>query len=122
MNRALLALLLLGAAGCWMTGAGCRARGASGEPQVVSCEALCKRSFVTCPVEVIVAAGSTRPERVEALRATGAFEQIQEAGQRACLSDCNKKKGRGSDAGRINACLAKEGCEEFARCLGGVLR
>lgn len=84
-----------------------KARQKARRAQKVDCAQLCTRSFKRCAAEVVVAAGNTKPERVAALKATGAFEKIQSVGYEACLRDCNKKQGRGSDAGRINECLAK---------------
>jgi len=99
-----------------------KARQRARRAQKVDCDRLCTRSFKRCAVEVLVAAGKTKPERVAALQATGAFEKIQSYGYKACLRDCNTKKGRGSDASRINACLAKRGCKPFAECIQAVVQ
>ena len=99
-----------------------KARRKARQAQKVDCVKLCTRSFKTCATEVVVAAGNTKPERVAALQATGAFEKIQSVGYEACMRDCKKKQGRGSDAGRINACLAKKGCHAFAECIRRVVQ
>lgn len=99
-----------------------KARHKARRAQKVDCDRLCTRSFKECPVEVVVAAGNTKRERVAALKAAGVFERVQALGHAACLRDCKKKQGRGSDAGRINACLAKQGCKLFAECIKKVVQ
>jgi hypothetical protein len=89
---------------------------------VVDCARLCARSFQECAVEVAVATGKVKRERVAALQAAGVFEKVQSYGHGACLRDCREKQGRGSDAGRINACLAKSGCGPFAECIKRVVQ
>jgi hypothetical protein len=88
----------------------------------VDCARLCARSFQECAIEVAVATGKVKRERVAALQAAGVFEKVQAHGHGACLQDCQKKQGRGSDAQRINACLAKSGCEPFAECIKRVMQ
>ncbi len=90
--------------------------------QKVDCARLCARSFNECALEVVVATGRLKPERVAALKAAGVFEKFQTLGYGACLRDCKKKQGRGSDAGRINDCLAQKGCLPFARCIKKVIQ
>ena len=99
-----------------------KARQKARRAQKVDCEKLCTRSFKSCAVEVVVAAGKMKRERVVALQAAGAFEKIQSYGFEACLADCKKKRGRGSDAGRINTCLAQKGCQPFAECIRKVVQ
>ncbi len=90
--------------------------------QTVDCTRLCTRSFKKCSLEVVVATGRLKPERVAALKAAGVFEKFQRLGYEACLRDCNKKQGRGSDAARINDCLAQKGCMPFADCIKKVIQ
>lgn len=122
MHRFLLLIALLGVAVAPACDRGRKARQKARRAQRVECARLCDRSFKECPVEVLVAAGRIRPERVAALRASGAFDKIQSVGRQACLRDCKKKEGRGSDAPRINACLAKKGCKPFADCISRVVQ
>lgn len=122
MNKALVLAALAGLVLAPACGGARKSRQKARRAQKVDCVQLCTRSFKSCAAEVVVAAGNTKPERVAALQATGAFEKIQSVGYEACLRDCKKKQGRGSDAGRINECLAKKGCDPFAKCIRSVVQ
>jgi len=117
-------LALVGAVGV-VGGLGCdserKAQQRARRAQKVDCARLCARSFNKCALEVVVATGKLKPERVAALKAAGVFEKFQTLGYEACLRDCKKKQGRGSDAARINDCLAQKGCMPFAACIKKVI-
>jgi hypothetical protein len=113
------AMGLLLAPGC---GDARKARRKARRAQKVDCVRLCTRSFQKCALEVVVATGRLKPERVDALKAAGVFAKFQTLGYEACLRDCNKKQGSGSDAARINDCLAQKGCMPFADCIKKVIQ
>ncbi len=122
MNKLLALVVLLGVTGAVACDGARKARKKARLSHKVDCVKLCTRTFKKCPAEVVVAAGKMTTKRLESLKAAGAFERIQSLGYDACLRDCNKKKGRGSDVGRINTCLKKVGCKPFAECIKEVIQ
>jgi hypothetical protein len=83
----------------------------------VDCKKMCEKTFKECVGEVLVASGKMDQAKIDMIKKVGAFEKVQKAGYGACIKDCKKKKGFGSDAGEINKCLKKKNCKEYADCI-----
>jgi len=83
----------------------------------VDCEKMCTKTFKECVGEVLVASGKMDQAKLDMIKKAGAFQKVQDAGYGACVKDCKKKKGFGSDAGEINKCLEKKTCADYAKCI-----
>jgi hypothetical protein len=83
----------------------------------VDCQMMCNKTFMLCVGEVLVATGKVSPDRIRQIQQAGAWHKVQQAGYTACMKDCAKKKGFGSDAVEINKCLALSGCTQYAQCI-----
>ena len=83
----------------------------------VDCDKMCSKTFKDCVGEVLVASGKMDQKKIDLIKKAGAFKKVQEAGYSACMKDCKKKKGFGSDAGKINKCLEKKDCKSYADCI-----
>ena len=83
----------------------------------VDCEKMCEKTFKECVGEVLVASGKMDQAKIDMIKKAGAFKKVQDAGYGACIKDCKKKKGFGSDAGEINKCLKAKDCKEYAKCI-----
>lgn len=83
----------------------------------VDCDKMCTRTFKECVGEVMVGSGKMTKKQLELVKKAGALKKMQEKGYEACMKDCKKKKGIGSDAGKINKCLKKSNCKEYADCI-----
>lgn len=51
------------------------------------------------------------------IKKVGALKKVQDAGYAACVKDCKRKKGFGTDAAEINKCLKLETCDAYAKCI-----
>ncbi len=92
--------------------------GASGCSKLkVDCEKMCAKTFKECVGEVLVASGKMDQAKIDLIKKAGAFKKVQDAGYSACIKDCKKKKGFGSDAAAINKCLDKKDCKAYADCI-----
>ena len=83
----------------------------------VDCEKVCERTFKECVADVLIATKKVDSKKMEMIKKVGKIEQVKAAGHKACVKDCKKKKGFGSDAGEINKCMKIKDCKEFAKCM-----
>ncbi|MFH2010763.1 MAG: hypothetical protein ABI333_29450 [bacterium] len=88
----------------------------------VDCNRMCTRTFNECVGEVLVASGKMDSKKIDLIKKAGAFKKVQDAGYGACMNDCDRKKGFGSDAGKINKCLEKKDCKSYADCIKAVIK
>ncbi len=92
--------------------------GASGCSNLkVDCDKMCGKTFKECVGEVLVASGKMDKAKIDQIKKMGALKKVQEAGYGACMKDCKKKKGFGSDASQINKCLKEKDCKKYAECI-----
>ena len=83
----------------------------------VDCDKMCSKTFKECVTEVMLASGKMTEKQMKLVKKAGALDKMKEKGHEACMKDCKKKKGIGSDAGKINKCLKKKDCKEYADCI-----
>jgi hypothetical protein len=92
----------------------------------VDCDKLCERAFRECLVEYLVhqreskqlaRAGRTikagGPKAVERVRKSKQIGKLRDK----CIRHCGGKLGVSGNARKINPCLEKKDCKEFAKCL-----
>lgn len=83
----------------------------------VDCKKMCTRTFKNCVGEVLVASGKFDQAKIDMIKKAKAWGKVQTAGFAACVKDCKKKKGFGSDAEAINKCLEIADCKAYAACI-----
>ena len=105
-----------------LLGVGLAASASGCDTVKVDCDKMCSRAFKECASEVVIAAKKGTVESMKTVEKAGQLPKIQEAGYKACMRSCKKSKGMGSDAAKINECLAKKGCKAFAECFTPYLK
>lgn len=83
----------------------------------VNCDKMCTKTFKKCVGEVLVASGQMDQAKIDMIKKAGAFKKVQDAGYAACVKDCKRKSGFGSDAEAINKCLKIADCKAYAACI-----
>ena len=83
----------------------------------VDCDKMCSKTFRECMSEVMLSAKKVTPKELEAIQKVNGLKKMQQDGYTHCMADCKKKKGFGSDAGKINTCLDKKSCKDYAECI-----
>ncbi len=83
----------------------------------VDCEKMCTKTFRDCVGEVLVASGKMDKSKIDMIKKVGALKKVQDAGYAACVKDCKRKKGFGTDAAEINKCLKLDSCAAYAKCI-----
>jgi hypothetical protein len=87
----------------------------------VDCEKVCKRTFDTCLEDVMVATGKVSKEQVELIKKMGKLKEAGKQGYDQCMTKCKDQKGMASDGDKINECMKKKSCEDFAKCMKSVI-
>jgi hypothetical protein len=89
----------------------------------VDCKEVCERSFKTCLSELLITSGKVSAEKLEMVKKRpGMLDRMKKQGFDVCMKNCQKKGGLGADATAINKCLEKKNCQEFAKCVGPLLK
>jgi hypothetical protein len=83
----------------------------------VDCDRMCTKTFRLCVSEVLVGSGKLDQAKIDMIKKAGAFKKVQDAGYGACVKDCKKKEGFGTDAADINVCLKMDKCADYAKCI-----
>jgi len=88
---------------------------------LVDCNAVCKRTFDTCLEDVMIATGKVTKKQIELIKQMGKYKEIGRQGQNDCLNKCRDQKGMASDGDKINECMKKKSCKDFAECMKHLL-
>jgi hypothetical protein len=92
----------------------------------VDCDKLCERAFRECLVEYLVEQREDKKlaQAGRMIKAGGpsAVKKVQESKEIGrlrdkCIRHCGGKLGVSGNARKINPCLEKKDCKEFAKCL-----
>lgn len=82
----------------------------------VDCDEYCNK-MTECFAEITSPAGKAPTEQQRKL-----LKGLATTFKTTCKADCKKKKGRGRDAGKINDCLKKKDCGDFAKCMQPLIK
>ncbi len=88
----------------------------------VDCEKVGKRMFEECFEEFAVATGAVTKEQIEMFKKTDQFEEAKKAGLKGFMDKCKEEGGRAKDGKKINECMEKKTCEEFAECIKPLMK
>ncbi len=83
----------------------------------IDCEKVADRIFKDCFEDVLRLAGNATPEDMEKLKASGKIEGIATESHQRFVLGCIAEKGKSPDGERVNECMKKESCEDFAECI-----
>lgn len=85
--------------------------------QLVSCEALCDKTFNRCLKDVLLSTGMISRTRLETYEHLGYLRQVAVVGYQGCLRRCAQARGRGRNPEAINRCLRMRRCVDYVSCL-----
>ena len=83
----------------------------------VDCKKVCKRTFDTCVEEVMVATGKVSEKQIKLIKKMGKLKDAAKQGYDKCMSKCKDQKGMASNSDKINKCMKKKSCEDYAKCM-----
>ena len=83
----------------------------------VDCEKVGKRIFEECFDEFMVASGHVTKEQMDIFKKTDQYKEAQEKALKEFMDKCKGDGGRFSDGPKINECMKKKSCDDFAACV-----